>query len=145
VSQAVGDRIRALRQRKGWTLKDLAGRTNLSVPYLSDLERRMDSNPTLETLTVIADALGCPVAELMGPASSHSPEGSVPDSLRRFIRSEDFSRRVERIAQRTERTQDDVRDEIVSFLGVAPKRSTGELTADDWRRLLDVYSVIVDE
>jgi transcriptional regulator with XRE-family HTH domain len=44
---ALGNRVRARRQRRGWTLKDLADNTGLSVPYLSDIERNKLTNPTL--------------------------------------------------------------------------------------------------
>lgn len=36
---AVGQRIKALRTDHGWTLRDLTGRSGVSTPYLSEVER----------------------------------------------------------------------------------------------------------
>lgn len=146
MAETLGDRVRALRQRKGWTLKDLAAKTRLSVPYLSDIERRDETNPTLETLNTIAATLGCTVADLIGGDEQLAPSGPpLPETLRRYIKTEDFDRRIERLAQRAQRPLQELRKEVIDFLAVAPKRARGDLSAEDWRRLLDFYSVIVEE
>jgi ribosome-binding protein aMBF1 (putative translation factor) len=59
-ASTLGRQVRARRQRLGWTLKDLADKTDLSVPYLSDIERG-NVNPTLHTLTTLSDALDAPM------------------------------------------------------------------------------------
>jgi transcriptional regulator with XRE-family HTH domain len=142
---ALGDRVRARRQRLGWTLKDLADKTGLSVPYLSDVERSTVANPTLETLATLAEALGATVAELVGgqPGTATGPPLSV--SLQRFIRSEDFTRRVERLARGASRPVEELRREVIDFLATAPKRASGELTPEDWRRLLTYYASLLEE
>jgi transcriptional regulator with XRE-family HTH domain len=141
----LGDRVRARRQRLGWTLKDLADKTGLSVPYLSDMERSTVTNPTLETLTSLAEALRTTVAELVGgqPGTVTGPPLSV--SLQRFIRSEDFTRRVERLARGAGRPVEELRREVIDFLATAPKRASGELTPEDWRRLLTYYASLLEE
>jgi transcriptional regulator with XRE-family HTH domain len=145
VGDSLGERIRARRQRKGWTLKDLARVTELSVPYLSDIERRPGVNPTLETLSTIANALECTVSDLLGSDAAVGGGGPpLPVSLQRFIKTEDFDRQVKRIAQRAKRPARELEREIVNFLAMAPKRSKGDLASDDWRRLLDLYFVIMD-
>ncbi len=140
----LGERIRARRQRKSWTLKDLAKATELSVPYLSDLERRLGVNPTLETLSAVAKALECDVADLIGdsPAVGSGPR-LLPPSLNRFVRGEDFAKRVRRIAEQAGRSPEVVEVEVVDFLAVAPKRASGDLSAEDWRRLLDFYAGVI--
>jgi transcriptional regulator with XRE-family HTH domain len=141
----LGDQVRARRQRLAWTLKDLAERTSLSVPYLSDIERSTVTNPTLETLTTLAEALRTTVAELVGsqPGTGTGPPLSV--SLQRFIRSEDFTRRVERLARSAGRPVEELRREVIDFLATAPKRASGELTPEDWRRLLTYYASLLEE
>jgi transcriptional regulator with XRE-family HTH domain len=138
----LGEQIRARRQRKGWTLKDLSDATKLSVPYLSDLERRPGVNPTLETLTTLATALGCSVADLVGEDAVEGPP--APPSLARFVKSDDFQKEVKLLAERTGQDQREVEQQLVAFLAVAPRRSSGDLSSADWRRLLDVYRVISD-
>jgi transcriptional regulator with XRE-family HTH domain len=143
VAEGLGEGIRTRRRRKGWTLQDLSVATTLSIPYLSDLERRDGMNPTLETLESISGALGCSVADLIG-ASSAQPD-SPPPSLARLVRSEEFRHEIKLIAQRTNTSEDETERQLLNFLVVAPRRSTGDLQPADWRRLLDVFRMITDE
>ncbi|MEP5730682.1 MAG: cupin domain-containing protein [Sulfitobacter sp.] len=55
--EIIGTRMRELRKAKGLTLKQLAEQTNLSVGYLSQLERQ-DADPSVRSLNVIGAALG---------------------------------------------------------------------------------------
>jgi len=138
----LGARIRARRKRKGWTLQDLGDATKLSVPYLSDLERREGINPTLETLEAIAGALDCTVAELIG---NNSTEPTLPPaSLTRFVKTDLFRQEVKLLADRTGMGEPEMERQLISFLAVAPRRSSGDLTSTDWQRLLDVFRTITD-
>ena len=47
------ERLRELRSERGLRLKDVAEVADISVPYLSDLERGR-TNPSLETLQTLA-------------------------------------------------------------------------------------------
>ncbi len=140
----LGSRMRAHRQRLRLTLKDLAEKTGLSVPYLSDLERGTGTNPTLEKLEAIALALGCPVAALLGATRQSADERPLPLSLQRFIKGPDFADRLKRLADRADRPADEMESEVITFLASAPKRARKDLAAEDWRRLLDFYMVIAE-
>ncbi len=61
----VGRRLRRLRRRKGWSQARLAKRIGVSQPYLSQLERGADRNPTLKVLQRLAKALKIPIADLV--------------------------------------------------------------------------------
>jgi transcriptional regulator with XRE-family HTH domain len=112
-------------------------------PYLSDIERG-NVNPTLQTLTTLADALDLALADLVdGQPGATGPPLSV--SLQRFVRSNDFARRIQRLARVAERPVEDVRREVIDFLANAPKRASGELTPEDWRRLLTYYASLLEE
>ena len=52
----IGERIRTLRKRNGMTQEQLAEAANLSVPYISHMERGF-KRPSLETLVRLAVAL----------------------------------------------------------------------------------------
>jgi transcriptional regulator with XRE-family HTH domain len=66
----IGRRIRALRKLQGLTLKRLAERTGLSVPYLSQIENgRVDLNIT--NLQAISRSLGCPLVSFFVRDNSH--------------------------------------------------------------------------
>jgi transcriptional regulator with XRE-family HTH domain len=140
----LGSRVRARRQRRGWTLKDLAHHTGLSVPYLSDIERG-NTNPTLETLTTLAAALEATVTDLLGDQPTAAAGRPLSVSLQRFVRSDDFSRRIERLARVANRPAEQLRQEVIDFLATAPKRASGDLTTEDWRRLLTYYASLLAE
>ncbi|SHJ32156.1 helix-turn-helix domain-containing protein [Desulfofundulus thermosubterraneus] len=65
-----GEKIRALREERGYTLQDLARRANLSLSYLSEIERG-SKRPSLKTIEKLAAALNVPRAQLI--------EGDVTD------------------------------------------------------------------
>lgn len=54
----LGEKIRAFRSKKAWTLEKLAGEAKLSKSYLWELENRESQRPSAEKLQAIADALG---------------------------------------------------------------------------------------
>ncbi len=60
MAQSVGKRIKELRIERGLTLADLSEETNLSISYLSQVERDK-TTPSLATLTSIAQALNVSV------------------------------------------------------------------------------------
>lgn len=51
-----GEKLRAVRERKGYTLKDVAGRAGVSESLISQIERNRVS-PSIDTLLLIADIL----------------------------------------------------------------------------------------
>jgi len=60
----LAERIKALRDARGWTQEQLAERAAIQRSYLGDLElgRR---NPSVRTLVKVANAFGIAVAELL--------------------------------------------------------------------------------
>lgn len=75
--EIVGGRMRDLRKAKKMTLKQLARKTDLSVGYLSQLEREQ-AVPSIRALSAIARALGVNVSWFF-PDLFHdaNPEASV--------------------------------------------------------------------
>ena len=55
--QRIGPALRELRQRKGWSLSDLAERSDVSVSYLSRLEKGR-SVPSFKLLAHLGQELG---------------------------------------------------------------------------------------
>lgn len=60
----VGDQIRAARLQAGLTQEAVANRCEMERPNYVRIERGQAS-PTLDTLFLIADAIGVPLAELV--------------------------------------------------------------------------------
>ena len=69
---AVGPRLRALRQKAGATLAELSATTGISVSTLSRLESGQ-RRPTLELLLPLARAHAVPLDELVGAPSAADP------------------------------------------------------------------------
>ena len=73
----VGGRIRDLRRDRGLSLEAVAARTQLSIGFLSQIERGL-SSPSLRVLATLADALGVGIAALFSPkANAEAPAGVI--------------------------------------------------------------------
>lgn len=80
----VGDRIREFREDLGWTLEQLAQRTNLSKGFLSDVETNK-RNASTENVLKIANELGASLDYLLRgeqtrPAQRREPV-QIPSTL----------------------------------------------------------------
>jgi transcriptional regulator with XRE-family HTH domain len=64
LSRQFGERVRALRKRKDWSLEELAERAKMHVTYLSSIERGY-RNPTLNVLAAVASALEVSLSSLV--------------------------------------------------------------------------------
>jgi len=93
-----GEQIRALREERGYTLQELAGRANLSLSYLSEIERD-SKRPSLKTIDKLATALDVSKTQfIIGDVTDTSL--SIGDKIRMLraekkLSSNDLSRRVD--------------------------------------------------
>jgi hypothetical protein len=92
-------------------------------------------------------ALDIPLASVVGDSKPIEPLqvvlASAPPSLLQFSRSPDFQETVEELAERQGESVDAMRQKVLVGMVSSPQRSSGEPTEDDWRRILDVYSLIL--
>jgi XRE family aerobic/anaerobic benzoate catabolism transcriptional regulator len=70
---ALGERVRSLRARRGMTRKALSGAADVSERHLANLEYGV-GNASILVLLQVAQALQCPLAELLGDPTTRSPE-----------------------------------------------------------------------
>jgi transcriptional regulator with XRE-family HTH domain len=70
---AVGQRIRDLRRTRKMSLETVAARTDLSIGFLSQIERGL-SSPSLRVLATLADVLGVGIAGLFGAKGNAGTE-----------------------------------------------------------------------
>jgi XRE family transcriptional regulator of biofilm formation len=91
----IGPRLRAERTRVGLSHARLAQLTGLSKTYLIRLETDPASNPSLEVLHRIAEALDITVADLISaPRVQFKPDDApLPPSLRAFADQAKLSQR----------------------------------------------------
>ncbi len=64
-SKRLGRVLRTLREEKGWTQEELAGKARVARSYLTKLETDARVNPTIAVLKRLAKALRVPVTELL--------------------------------------------------------------------------------
>lgn len=69
----LGERVRALRSRRGMTRKALAAAADISERHLANLEYGV-GNASILVLLQVAAALRCSLAELLGDVTTSSPE-----------------------------------------------------------------------
>ena len=68
--EEVGNNIRKIRERKGYTLKQIAERSELSIGFISQVERNQ-TEPSLASLKRLAMALGVKTGDLFEEQISH--------------------------------------------------------------------------
>jgi transcriptional regulator with XRE-family HTH domain len=83
----IGDVLRDFRLQKGKTLRDVAGRANVALGYLSEIERGQ-KEASSEVLQSIADALDEPLSQVLIEVGERlsvfeelTPVPTVPDTL----------------------------------------------------------------
>jgi transcriptional regulator with XRE-family HTH domain len=99
MAEGLGAFIRARRQAAELTLRELAARTNVSNPYLSQIERGLHE-PSVRVLKAIATALNVSAETLLAQAGLIEPDEdrgaatpSVEDAVRADPRLTDDQRR----------------------------------------------------
>ena len=102
---ALGQRVRALRDRSGITRKTLSIATGVSERHLANLEYG-EGNVSVLVLDQVASALHCSAAELIGDFTTSSPEWLMIRSL---------------LEKRDEQTLHKVRLAIGQVLGTLPE------------------------
>lgn len=60
----IGQNVAALRNARGWTLRELSERTGVSLSHLSAIENHTRPNPSFETVARVARAFGVPLDTL---------------------------------------------------------------------------------
>ncbi len=111
---ALGERVRALRARRGMTRKALAAATDVSERHLANLEYGV-GNASVLVLLQVTRALHCSFAELLGDVTTLSPEWLL---MREMLENRD------------EATLRRVRVAVGELLGTGPARGARPLAAD---------------
>jgi transcriptional regulator with XRE-family HTH domain len=147
-NERLAHRLKSRRMELGLTLKQVADKAELSIPYVSNLERGV-RNPTVSALTALAAALDTEVADLVGSGVVNDEDlltehlATAPDSLRQFARSDTFKSQIRRWAEAQKLSEDEMRGRVLLGMAAAPRRSAEAPTQEDWRRLLDAYDLIL--
>ncbi|MFQ6133247.1 MAG: helix-turn-helix domain-containing protein [Armatimonadota bacterium] len=120
MGETLGDRVAALREKRGLTLSALAKAAGISKAYLHKIESGRSSRPSGEILHRLAAVLGASVAQLLGVKEGNSTTAvRVSQSLREF-------------ASEAELSEDDVH-----MLARIRHRGRQPASVDDWRFLYE--------
>jgi len=129
---ALGERVRALRARRGLTRKSLAAAADVSERHLANLEYGT-GNASILILQQVANSLQCSLAELLGDVTTSNPEWLM-------IR-EQLAHADEAMIRRVRLSIDDMlgasggqtRSQRVALIGLrgAGKSTLGQRLADD--------------
>ena len=76
VRRRMGDRIRFLRERKGWSQHRLAQETGLGVRYTGSLERG-EAAISIDSMKKLCDGLEMPMSELVQGVDDLSPAKAI--------------------------------------------------------------------
>ncbi|MBQ9535623.1 MAG: helix-turn-helix transcriptional regulator [Clostridia bacterium] len=76
LSKMIGQKVKAIRQQKGLTLKELGDRTGLSTGFLSQFERGI-STIAVDSLLDIAAAMDCDIYEILENVAPSLPEDKL--------------------------------------------------------------------
>ena len=126
----IGEKIRQLRKKFGWTLDDLAQKSRVSKAYLSQIENGESERPSAEILFNISTALGTSILDLLGKQIEvDSRVSTIPDNLNKAALQYDIPiYEVRRLASIKMRTDDE--------------KGRKDYTVDDWHFLYQTISRI---
>ena len=131
--EALGERVRSLRARRGLTRKSVALAAGVSERHLANLEYGI-GNASILILQQVAHALQCPLAELIGDVTTSSPEWLL---IRELLepRNESELRRARIVLGELFGTRGDAkaRSHRIALVGLrgAGKSTLGQMLADD--------------
>jgi DNA-binding XRE family transcriptional regulator len=121
--EPIGKRIQRLREKKGWTLSELARKSDVSRSYIYQIEQG-ESTPTQDKIQKLADAFGIRPGELFGEQTT---EMNMSESLREFAEQAGLeSREIQMLAQ-------------IEYRGRRPS------TVEEWRLLYSVIKGMLDK
>ncbi len=96
-AQELGQRLRQVRELRGWSLREASERAGISPAYLQKLEHGQVKGPSPNVLYALAEQLKVPYSELMKDAGYVVPRGSggrqsvAPNMLAHALSSEELT------------------------------------------------------
>lgn len=119
---SLSENIKRLRLQKQLSLPELAEESGLSRGYVYMLESGETTNPSLEKLSDISQALDCTIADLIGEAKAtirNDKQYEIPSGL------QDFAKHKKRIGEPLDESE-------LRTLASVEYRGKRPTTAEDW-------------
>lgn len=131
---ALGERLRALRSRRGLTRKALARLADVSERHLANVESGV-GNASIQFLRQITTVLNCTLSEMIGDETASSPEWLMIREILRGRSDEELAKARAVLAGIFDApTSETARRQRVALIGLrgAGKSSLGRMLADYW-------------
>jgi XRE family aerobic/anaerobic benzoate catabolism transcriptional regulator len=131
---ALGERLRALRSRRGLTRKALAKLADVSERHLANVESGV-GNASIQFLRQLTTVLNCTLAEMIGDETATSPEWLMIREILRGRSDEELAKARATLAGVFDApTSEMARRQRVALIGLrgAGKSSLGRMLADHW-------------
>ena len=131
----VGERIKQVRESKGWTQDRLADEAKISRGFLSEVEKH-GKNISLDLLLRVANALGASVAYLA------TGEGSQPGEKKPVM----IPRALSEAAEQLHLSYPETLDLLEAYNSVIARRSSrfkGTKSVNDWKDLHEALRNVV--
>ena len=139
--------LRNRRSELGLTLREVALEAGVSLPYVANLEKGR-GNPTLDVVESLAGALDISVPKLLSADAGKQPgptREALPAAVVRYARSQSFRSVTERLARRQRIPVDETRRQVLAAIAAAPRARDRPLSRDDCQRLVDAFTLIINE
>lgn len=131
----VGERIKQVREKKGWTQERLADEAKISRGFLSEVEKH-GKNISLDLLLRVATALGASVAYLA------TGEGSQPGEKKPVMIPPALSEAAEQLHISYPETLD-LLEAYNSVIARRSNRFKGTMSVEDWKHLHEALKNVV--
>jgi XRE family aerobic/anaerobic benzoate catabolism transcriptional regulator len=131
---ALGERVRALRSRRGLTRKALAKLADVSERHLANVESGV-GNASIQFLRQLTSVLNCSLAEMIGDETATSPEWLMIREILRGRTDEELAKARSAVANIFDAPTSEIsRRQRVALIGLrgAGKTSIGRMLADEW-------------
>ncbi|WP_349410683.1 helix-turn-helix transcriptional regulator [Pseudalkalibacillus sp. SCS-8] len=83
----IGKNIIGLRKKKGLSLTELAERAGISKSYLSNIERDVNTNPSIQVLLKLAHVLQVDIADIVKDRKETTIDREMEELIRAFKQS----------------------------------------------------------
>ena len=131
---ALGERLKSLRGRRGFTRKALAQLAEVSERHVANVESGV-GNASILFLRQLAQVLNCTLAEMIGDETASSPEWLMIREILRGRPDDELAQARAALAGIFDTpTSDSARRQRVALIGLrgAGKSSLGQMLADHW-------------
>lgn len=81
----IGNNIKEYRKRRGLSLSELSERSGISKSYISNIERNLHQNPSIQIMNKIASVLNVELEDLLIPGESFKTDSLVETEWLDFI------------------------------------------------------------